>query len=179
MTKKLSFITLLSLGLHLSIGAQNNVNTQICDFNPKNDTQPILELFEQNWHLLVEGNDKALPAFMLKHHTHDTNPENFGSLHIKVLHENNKLAGFVAYYVEKPQKGQLLLLAVGHNFRGKGYGKALMQCAMKELFSIGANHIALWTDADNVHSQRIYESLGFKGTFNPDNGHMLFTYWPE
>ncbi|HEX4069084.1 MAG TPA: GNAT family N-acetyltransferase [Candidatus Babeliales bacterium] len=176
-SKKVSLISLL-LSPSLCISSQT-INTKICNFNPQHDTKPILTLFEKNWDRLTEDTDKTLPAFMLKHRSYDTNPKNFGSLHIKVLHENNKLAGFAAYYIEKPQKGQLLLLAVGENFRGKGYGKALMQCAMKELFSIGASHITIWTDTDNVHAQRIYKDLGFKGTFNPENGHMMFTYWPQ
>jgi ribosomal protein S18 acetylase RimI-like enzyme len=176
-SKKVSFISLLISPLLYING--HNLTTKICDFNPHHDTQPILDLFEKNWDRLTQDTDKTLPAFMLKHRTHDTNPKNFGSLDIKVLHENNQVAGFVAYYIEKPQKGQLLLLAVGDNFRGKGYGKTLMQCAMKELLSMGANHITLWTDTDNAPAQKIYKDLGFKGKFNPDNGHMMFTYWPQ
>jgi ribosomal protein S18 acetylase RimI-like enzyme len=176
-SKKLLLISLLISPLLHANG--QNLNTKICNFNPQKDTQLVLNLFEKNWDRLTEDTDKTLPAFMLKHRTYDTNPKNFGTLHIKVLHENNHLAGFVAYYVEKPQKGQILLLAVGENFRGKSYGKKLMQCAMKKLLSMKANHITLWTDIDNVHAQRVYEGLGFQGKFNPDNGHMQFTYWPK
>lgn len=177
--KKLLLICISILEISSLIHCQNNVDTRICHFNPQYDTQPILDLFEQDWHRLIQDNDKSLPPFMLKHLTHDTNPHNFGSLHIKVLRENNQLAGFVAYYIEKPQKGQILFLAVGHNFRGKSYGKMLMQYAMKELFSMGADHITLWTEATNVHAHRVYESLGFKGKLHSNNIHMLFTYWPE
>jgi|SRR5579862_538028 ribosomal protein S18 acetylase RimI-like enzyme len=157
----------------------HTISAKIYNFNPKKDTQPILNLFEKDWDKLIEGNDTTLPAFMLKHRSHDTNPKNFGSLHIKVLRENKKLAGFTTYYIEKPQKGQILLLAVGENFRGKGYGKKLIQCAMKELLSMGAHTITIWTDVDNAPAQRIYKDLGFQGTYNSKNGHMQFIYWPE
>jgi len=174
--KKLLLILFIS-PISLSLYCQNN--TTLCDFDHNYDTQPILELFEQNWNRLIEGNDKSLPPFMLKHMTHDTNPDNFGSLHIKVLRENSNLAGFVAYYIEKPQEGQILLLAVGDNFRGKGYGKILMKYAMQDLLSKGVDCISLWTDPDNIPAHHIYKDLGFKGKLNPHNGHTQFIYLPE
>ena len=101
----------------------------------------------------------------------------FGSLHIKVLYQKNTLAGFAAYFMENPQEGRLLFLAVAHEFRGKGYGKLLAQYAMKQMFTMGATHIALWTRVSNLPAQRIYKELGFKEMFD-DNGYLFFEYWP-
>src|SRR5258705_13566670 len=101
----------------------------IYDFNPARDTKPIMDIFNQNWYWLL-ASEESSPAFMLKHRTPDSNPMHFGSLHIKVLYEKDKLAGFTAYYMETPQQGKLLFLAVGHEFRGKGYGKILAERAM-------------------------------------------------
>jgi ribosomal protein S18 acetylase RimI-like enzyme len=136
-----------------------------------------MDIFNQNWYWLLASNESS-PAFMLKHRTHDTNPLHFGSLHIKVLHEKNKLAGFTAYYLETPQEGRVLFLAVGHAFRGKGYGKILAQRAMNELFKMGATHLALWTRVSNLPAQRIYKELGFKEIFD-ENGYVFFEYWPN
>ena len=176
---RVAFITLFFLISNSLICTESTQSFQICNFNHERDAQEILDLFEKNWHRLVEGDDKTLPPFMLKYRTYDTNPQNFGSLHFKIIRENNQLAGFAAYYLEKPTRGQILLLAVGENFRGKGYGTILMKEAIRDLFSFGADHITLWTDTDNYHAHRVYEKLGFKGKLNRQNGHILFTYWPQ
>ena len=174
-------IFLISITLAACGGAYvyyaNMQQEQISDFNPARDTQPIMDIFNQNWYWLL-ASEESSPAFMLKHRTYDSNPMHFGSLHIKVLRENNTVAGFTAYYMETPQEGRLLFLAVSHDFRGKGYGKILTQYAMEELFAMGAKHIALWTRVSNLPAQRIYKELGFKEIFD-DNGYVSFEYWPD
>lgn len=173
-------ILLLSITLALGGGVYlyhtNTSQEQIIDFNPARDTQPIMDIFNKNWYWLL-ASEESSPAFMIKHRTHDTNPMHFGSLHIKVLYEKDKLAGFAAYFMENPEEGRLLFLAVDQEFRGKGYGKILAECAMQELFKMGADHIALWTRVSNLPAQRIYKELGFKEVFD-DNGYVFFEYWP-
>lgn len=149
----------------------------IYDFDSTRDTQAIMNIFHQNWYWLLASPESS-PAFMIKHRTYDTNPIHFGSLHIKVLRENDQLAGFTAYYMETSTQGRLLFLAVDHAFRGKGYGKILAQRAMKELFAMGADHIALWTRVSNLPAQKIYKELGFQEMFD-DNGYLYFEYWPN
>jgi ribosomal protein S18 acetylase RimI-like enzyme len=148
----------------------------IYDFNPERDTQPIMNIFHQNWYWLLASPESS-PGFMIKHRTYDVNPMHFGSLHIKVLRENDKLAGFAAYYMETKIQGRLLFLAVSHDFRGKGYGKILAQRAIKELFAMGADHIALWTRVANLPAQKIYRELDFKEV-REENGYLYFEYWP-
>ena len=156
---------------------KNIPQDNIYDFNPALDTQPIMEIFNKNWYWLL-ASEESSPSFMIKHRTYDANPMHFGSLHIKVLRENNKLAGFTSYYMETPTQGRLLFLAVDHDFRGKGYGKILAQHAMKELFAMGADHIALWTRVANLPAQKIYRELGFTEVFE-ENGYLYFEYWPS
>jgi ribosomal-protein-alanine N-acetyltransferase len=79
--------------------------------------------------------------------------------------------------METKTKGRLLFLAVDQDFRGKGYGKILAHRAMKELFNMGADHIALWTRVSNLPAQKIYREIGFKEIFE-DNGYLYFEYWP-
>lgn len=148
----------------------------IYDFNAERDTAAIMEIFNQNWYWLLASPESS-PAFMIKHRTYDTNPLHFGALHIKVMRLENKLVGFTAYFMENPQEGRILFLAVAHEFRGRGYGKVLAQRAMKELFAMGATHLALWTRVANLPAQKIYKELGFKELFD-ENGYVFFTYWP-
>jgi ribosomal protein S18 acetylase RimI-like enzyme len=148
----------------------------IYDFNPIRDTAPIMDIFNQNWYWLLASSESS-PAFMLKHRTYDANPIHFGSLHIKVLRENDKVAGFSAYYMETRLQGRLLFLAVGHDFRGKKYGRTLAVHAMQELFNMGADHVALWTRVSNLPAQKIYRELGFVEKFE-ENGYLFFEYYP-
>jgi ribosomal protein S18 acetylase RimI-like enzyme len=149
----------------------------IYDFNPARDTQAMMEIFHQDWDWLLASRDSS-PAFMLKHRTYDSDPTHFGSLHIKVLRENDTVAGFAAYYMETRTQGRLLFLAVSRNFRGHGYGKTLALRAIEELFKLGADHIALWTRVSNLPAQKIYRDLGFVEKFE-ENGYLFFEFWPQ
>ena len=164
-TKKIILIISLALATCSGIGTyfyyQNVSQGPIYDFNPTRDTQGIMDIFNQNWYWLL-ASEESSPAFMIKYRTPNTNPLYFGSLHIKVLYQEGRLAGFTAYYMETPQQGRLLFLAVAHEFRGKGYGKVLAEYAMKQMFAMGATHIALWTRVSNLPAQRIYKELSSK-----------------
>lgn len=157
---------------------QSTQHSNIYDFNPARDTKAMMDIFHQDWHWLL-ASEESSPAFMLKHRTYDANPTHFGSLHIKVLREDNdKLAGFAAYYMETKTIGRLLFLAVGRDFRGKGYGKTLAKRAMQELFNMGAGRIALWTRVSNLPAQKIYRELGFIEKLT-ENGYLYFEFWPQ
>jgi ribosomal protein S18 acetylase RimI-like enzyme len=140
--------------------------------------QPVLDIFNKDFDWLTANKDCS-PAFMFKNRTYDNNPMHFGALKIKVLREDNKVAGFAAYYMEPVKQGRLLFMAVGHKFRGKGYGKILTQHAMKELFKMGADHLALWTRVDNLPAQKIYKELGFVEVFDDGQGFVWFEYHPR
>jgi ribosomal protein S18 acetylase RimI-like enzyme len=179
--RKIIFLISISIAVSSGIGAYVYYVTSnhgpIYDFNSARDTQAILEIFDKNRYWLL-ANPESSPAFMIKNRTYDTNPLHFGSLHIKVLYEKDKLAGFTAYHLTNPQQGRILFVAVDHDFRGKGYGKILTEYAMQQLLAKGITHIALWTRVSNLHAQRIYKSLGFKEIFD-ENGYVFFEYWPN
>lgn len=145
-------------------------------FNPTRDTQQIMDIFHQDWHWLLASADSS-PAFMIKHQTYDFNPLHFGQLHIRVLRQDDRVAGFTAYYMETQTQGRLLFLAVSRDFRGKGYGKVLAHDAMEQLFKMGADHIALWTRVANLPAQKIYREIGFE-EIREESGYLYFEYWP-
>lgn len=177
LSASLILATCSGIGLYLYQQHQHTSQGPIYDFNATRDTQSIMNIFHQNWYWLLSSEESS-PAFMLKYRTPDTNPLHFGSLHIKVLYQENKLAGFTAYFMENAQEGRILFLAVAHEFRGKGYGKLLAEHAIQQMFAMGATHIALWTRVSNLPAQRIYKELGFKEKFD-DNGYVFFEYWPS
>lgn len=146
----------------------------IYSFNAERDTSAILTIFEKNRYWLLANEDSS-PAFMLKYRTPNTNPSFFGKLIIKVLRQDNKVAGFVAYHREE-NHWRLLFLAVDHEFRGHGYGALLARYAMNEMINkYGAQKIVLWTRVSNLPAQRIYKELGFTEVLD-SYGYLLFEY---
>jgi ribosomal protein S18 acetylase RimI-like enzyme len=178
-TKKIILFLSITLATFSGIALyQYNATPQgpIYDFNAARDTQDMMKIFHDDWYWLL-ASDESSPAFMLKHRTYDANPGHFGAMHIKVLRENNKVAGFVTYFMETKIKGRILFLAVSKDFRGRGYGKILAEKAIEELFKMGADHIALWTRVSNLPAQRIYRGMGFREMFE-ENGYLYFEFYP-
>jgi ribosomal protein S18 acetylase RimI-like enzyme len=177
--KKIVLLISIALAACSGIAVYRHYNTEhgpIYDFNAARDTQAMLDIFNKDWYWLLSSEESS-PAFMIKHRTYDANPAHFGSMHIKVLREDNKLAGFTTYYMETKTQGRILFVAVSRDFRGKGYGKMLAEHAMQELFKMGADHIALWTRVANLPAQRIYRGIGFEEKLET-NGYLYFEYWP-
>ena len=181
-THKKKIILCISIALTLGLGTfiyfqRTTEQGPIYTFDAQRDTQEIMDIFHKDWYWLL-ASDESSPAFMLKHRTYDTNPAHFGLMHIKVLRDDTaKLAGFTTYYMETKTQGRILFVAVGRDFRGKGYGKILTQKAMEELFKMGADHICLWTRVSNLPAQKIYKGLGFVEK-SEEYGFLFFEYWP-
>jgi len=157
--------------------AYNYETGPIYTFNPDRDTKEILTIFDENWYWLI-ANPGSSPAFMLKYKTPYDNPLYFGKLHIKVLREDNRVAGFIAYFMENYDEWRLLFLAVGNDFRRKGYGLQLAKQAVAEMTALGAKKICLWTRLDNTTAQKIYKSMGFAEVYHTETGYVFFEYIP-
>lgn len=149
--------------------------TGIYEFDSDRDTKQILEIFNKNWHWLIANEDTS-PTFLFKYRTPNANPLLFGKMHIKVLRENGVLAGFISYYVDGPGDWQLLFMAVDNTFRGKGYGKKLVEYALSDMIAQGAERIWLVTRLSNTPAQRIYEAVGFKEYEYTESGYVYFEY---
>ncbi|MGB8366855.1 MAG: GNAT family N-acetyltransferase [Candidatus Babeliales bacterium] len=145
----------------------------IYDFDETRDMQEILQIFDDDWYWLIESEDYS-PEFMLTHRAPNKDPMYVGSLHIKVLREKNKLAGFAAYYLKKKGLYQLLFLAVNKNFRGKGYGEQLLCYALKDAKKLGANQVRLVTRSTNFPAQRLYKRVGFKQVDVREDGKFIY-----
>ena len=47
---------------------------------------------------------------------------------------------------------------------GKGYGSALLECALDELGRLGFRQVLLWVLEDNMRARAFYEKCGFTPT---------------
>ncbi len=134
---------------------------QICDFDPARDSEEILEIFKNDWRWLVPDIDFS-PEYASNMLIYMHNEQKKGFLSIKLLCEKGKVAGFVVYHTKREGgDGWLSLFAVNQKFRCKGYGKQLVQYALKDLASMGANRVQSVTSADNFPAQRLYNRVGF------------------
>jgi ribosomal protein S18 acetylase RimI-like enzyme len=63
--------------------------------------------------------------------------------------------------------------------RGRGLGRALMQAAIEEARSHGADHIDLGTSTDDTAARGLYESLGFTNREGKPDGPVMLYYERE
>ena len=146
--------------------------TGVVDYNKSRDKAAILEIFNKNWYWLISEYTKDFsPEFMLESLSHDKTSESYGQVTIKVMLDNGKPVGFVAYYMKTFYEGFLWFLAVNEEVRNKKYGKLLMKTAIDDLTKRGARYIRLITRTTNYPAQAVYKSLGFKATH--DNGKFV------
>ncbi|HEX4244638.1 MAG TPA: GNAT family N-acetyltransferase [Acidimicrobiales bacterium] len=63
--------------------------------------------------------------------------------------------------------------------RGQGLGRALMEAAMNQARSRGADYMDLGTSEDDTVARKLYESLGFTNRERPPHGPIMYVYERE
>jgi Acetyltransferases len=168
---------LLATGLVYKVAYSEK--SQITDFVYSRDAESILKIFDIDWYWLVASSKEEYSAdFMLKNRTYDKDPANFGKLTIKVLRDNDRLAGFNAYFKKKFYEGFLLYVGVDRDFRGKGYGEKLTKYAVNDMFADGCSVVKLVTRVANTKARSLYKKLGFEETLI-DNGYVYYTKYKK
>jgi len=70
----------------------------------------------------------------------------------------------------------LLFLAVGQEFRGKGFGEQLVRYVLKEFSNMGASRVRLVTRTTNFPAHRLYNRIGFHEVERREDGFVYFEY---
>jgi len=167
-----------SLALALAGGVfylQQAPRGPIIDFVYERDAQAVLKIFHANWDWLFPGPD-YYPEYILKNRSPGEEPGRAayrGKLKIKVLRENDAVAGFTTYYKENFYTGRIQFVAVSSAFRKKGYGRLLTEYAIGQLFSMGIRRVVLLTRIKNHRARRLYGRIGFKETSRDDKGGFI------
>lgn len=143
------------------VGLLRCSSVRVQDFDPVRDTAGILQNFKEDWYWLVAEGVQFDPKFMLDTHSPNQSTEYRGKLMIKVIRDREQTAAFITYYRFSPQIGWIQFLSVNRRFRGKGYGKKLVDYAVKDLLKMGSQEIKLITRVNNIWAQRIYDNFGF------------------
>lgn len=103
----------------------------------------------------IEKNDfeKLLDEAMLR----------FGDSPFVVTSKEGSLIGFFCYSLNlENNEGMLKFVMVNPDIRGKGYGKAMLQLAIKYAFEMTkASAVHLNVFPENVRAKKCYEAVGF------------------
>jgi ribosomal protein S18 acetylase RimI-like enzyme len=169
----IALITGVALAVACAIYFITSESGPIYSFNYQRDHKDVTTLLTADSYWLFEDPNSFDIEHMLKTKSPDKKPRYHGKLHIKVLRENKRLAGFVTYHPTSSTRGRVQFLSVHNDFRGKGYGKLLLNYAVKDLFNKGCNTVTLVTRTKNIWAQRIYKELGFK-EYRRDEGFVDF-----
>jgi ribosomal-protein-alanine N-acetyltransferase len=86
-----------------------------------------------------------------------------------VIRSQDKIAGYCAYYL-KPEfsfkglkiKSVIYSIATDKKFRGKGYGRKLLEESIKEMKLNGIRSILLYVNVENTTALELYEKMGFE-----------------
>ena len=172
MTKRNQFIiigsSLVLILVFIIIGFVKCSSNDVYDFDSGRDTAGIMQNFKEDFYWLSAVPDFDVP-YMLQTHSPNKNPEYYGKLRIKVIRDMGQTAAFTTYYKLTPETGWIQFVSVNRRFRGKGYGKKLVDYAVKDLFKMGCKEVKLVTRTNNLWSQRIYDRYGFI-QYKRDNG---------
>lgn len=92
-----------------------------------------------------------------------------------VMLEDDKIIGTSSYcksrWEDYKDWGEIISIYFLPEYIGKGYGKNLLEMAVKELKTMGFKTIFLWVLEDNHRARHFYEKFGFiaSGDFKKDN----------
>lgn len=80
--------------------------------------------------------------------------------------ENDELLGFLRFGSDPKDslRGHLFSLYIAPDFVGKGFGKTLLEAAIKEIKVQGFNAMSLWVFDENKIAKSLYAKYGFTAT---------------
>lgn len=94
------------------------------------------------------------------------------------VYEGETMVGFVMYLPEDYGLAKVFYIArlmIGHQYQGKGYGRAVMEMLLERLKSVpGYAAILISFVPENTAAQRLYSSLGFQDTGEIDDGEIVY-----
>jgi ribosomal protein S18 acetylase RimI-like enzyme len=177
--KRIALISVLCAGMVSGVWYYaSHMRTPVSDFEFTRDIDHVLTMFKDDWYWLDASRDqfeKDYVVYKFKNRAQQLNPLYNGSMRIKVIREDNQLAGFITYHKEGADGGRILYLDVKPAMRGKRYGEILMRYAMDDLIRMDAKKIRLVTRTDNLAAQKLYNRVGFVETSSSD-GFVNFEY---
>ncbi len=91
-----------------------------------------------------------------------TSREWFDAEGFRLAWTEDRVAGFCWTKRHSPEVGEIYVVAVDPEYRGRGLGRAIVIEGMHFLHSAGAATCILYVDTSNPSALELYESLGFQ-----------------
>lgn len=165
--------------------AWTNYDNGIVDYKAFRDKAAIKKMFHDDWKFLYYGDwDKISETdfnvdFMLDNRS-SLQHAIHSNLILKVLRENGKTVGFLAYYPKSPYWWHMLFLIVDKDHRGKSYASKLVQFFIDDSVDRGAIKLTTFTRLINTPARAVYEGkFGFKDIGHHDEKYMDLLLYPR
>ncbi|MBP7828569.1 MAG: GNAT family N-acetyltransferase [Kiritimatiellae bacterium] len=85
-----------------------------------------------------------------------------GAEAVLVFEHEGRAAGYVSCHLRSAGEGQIGLLGVGAQARGRGGGRGLVRAALRWFGAQGCRQVSVVTQGRNIPAQRLYQGCGFK-----------------
>lgn len=132
------------------------------------DREFIFDAFKKDEYWLVTYLGFPVDFMLNTMSPRPNDPEYYGKLNIKVLLNKCQPVGFTTYYKKKFYEAQIQFLYVDSKYRGKGYGKKLLEYVLKDLKNKGISIVKLVTYTNNHAAIKVYNKMGFKESHRDD-----------
>jgi ribosomal protein S18 acetylase RimI-like enzyme len=144
--------------------SQERTIDSIYTFVEQRDMPDMAKMFKDDWYLLSVNKYDAerIRWQMVSGSPNEWEPEYFGKMKVRVLRQDNRVVGFVTYYMKNIFEGDVLFLCVASDYRGKRFGEKLMRYAIGDLFKQGARFVTLVTRPVDTSARKLYKRVGFK-----------------
>lgn len=127
----------------------------------EDDLKSLLEIAGEVFNVTRYYHDPIIPKdkadIIYKEWVKNTLRGKFGDM-ILVWEEKKKVLGLIAL----DKKGQIPLVGVSKNARGKGIGRELVESALNQFRDWGIKKILVETQMTNIPALSLYQSCGFK-----------------
>lgn len=163
---------LISLETTINL-AEQDINSHVRT-PTEDDLKNILEIAGEVFNVTRYYHDPVIPKEkadnIYKEWVKNTMHGKFGDV-ILVWEEKNKILGLITL----DKKGQIPLIGVSKNARGKGIGRELVESSLNMFGDWGIKKIIVETQMTNISALRLYESCGFKIT----DSYLTFRWYNE
>lgn len=156
--------------------------TQVVSFYYEHDADAVRELIKKDWELLFSHDNDLRPEDIEEMMKYGVLEKRGGRSSapaiIKVILADGAARSAIVYYRQRQARGYIQFLVTDANYRGRGYGRMLMNYAIKDLFRQGVSFIHMSTRLDDSIARKLYESLGFKEQMR-DGNYIEYRLVPE
>ena len=137
--------------------------------NNDDDKFLISHIYEESWKFAYKDiiPQSYLDSIPTGRWTSSIDKEGMNNL---VMLDNDKFIGTSCFcksrFKDFADFGEIVSIYFLPEYMGKGYGKQLLDYAVKELSKLGYSDIFLWVLEENYRARKFYEKCGFVATDN-------------